>query len=88
MTPLANADGVNAVGVGDGDESAAATTWRWDPVGEYDVVIEDDATNYDWASVLMHELGHVLGYGHEGGPLVMNPAAWHGPETIFSGVDG
>ena len=41
------------------------------------------APRYDPASVIAHELGHVLNFGHEIGPLVMNPANWSGPSTAF-----
>jgi hypothetical protein len=85
---IASPDGINAVGVADGDNSAAATAWRWDPIGEYDIVLEDDALHYHRPSVLMHELGHLLGYSDDEGPRVMHVAAWQGPGTVFSGVDG
>lgn len=38
---------------------------------------------YDPASVIAHELGHVLNFGHDDGPTVMSPATWSGPSTVF-----
>jgi hypothetical protein len=42
---------------------------------------------YDPQSVIAHELGHILNFGHAGGPGVMNPAGWTGPDTVWCELD-
>lgn len=41
---------------------------------------------YDRASVLAHEIGHLIGYFHEDGPPIMDVGQWHGPATIWCSV--
>ncbi len=41
------------------------------------------AHDYDAASVIAHELGHVLNYKHGEGPAIMDPASWSGPGTVW-----
>jgi len=42
--------------------------------------------SYDRASVLAHEIGHLIGYSHEDGPPIMDVGQWHGPATIWCSV--
>jgi hypothetical protein len=44
-------------------------------------------TEYDLASVLGHEFGHVVGFTHAAPFLIMNPEAWYGPGTRFCGLN-
>ena len=38
---------------------------------------------YDPASVVAHELGHILNYVHATGPPIMHPELWFGPLTVW-----
>lgn len=38
---------------------------------------------YDAASVVAHELGHVINFPHESGVPIMDPGNWAGPGTVW-----
>ena len=56
---------------------ALAATQAVEPIGGVVIVYVDRVRGYDLASVMRHELGHVLGLGHDHGSMSSHYTASH-----------